>query len=818
MQQRRSTNFSTALKVSRLLLGVASVGVLAVQSADAQTVLTPKAVYEGLTSPFSEAISPDGSIIALPAPGAIKLISAKTGSTLKFIAADTFSITNALAFTPDGRRIIAAGAKYQLGAPNNGILQVLDVATGKLLANLPTSAGFVLRSISVSPDGRTLVSGGADRNSTTQIPSGILEIWNLSTYKLSTTLPTGAVYSVNSTALSADGSKLAVGGENASTTAGGVVELWDLKSKKRVQTYPTQATEYIVSVALSADGKYLAGGGSSYQASSGTTAGTLEIWNTISGKLLAELPTQQTFGVEGIRFSPNSKILADCGNTQGAPIGVETWDTSTLKPLGNLNVSGLGTSCIAFFPQGSSLCVGVQGTLSGVHVGGVEIWSTKTWALSGQFTQDSSQRFASSVPIPGSNQILFAGQTSASGKSLGQFGTWDITQQTLSLLPTSLAVAGGGASCVAVTRDGTLGAVSGQVGTNGIIELWDLKARKLVATLPTSATAETGLSFSTDSSTLASTGRNGSGGGVLEIWSASSHKLIGSLSRPSPLVSVAFAPNGQQVAAGETTTNSPFGGTGDVLVADVSTLSVRNIIGGSATTVVSHLTYSPDGLTLGAGGYYTDSTTGNSVIAVQLWNPSTGASIGNLALPNSGAALSQIAFSPDGGTLFTASGGFTLSNYLQAFDSSSLKLKASYSLPQVISMNSIGFASSGKDLFLGCSVPLFVTENAFYTPFAFGGFSVNPPKVPDGSIATASVTLVEPAPPGGITVLLKSDKSAARVPAQIHIPAGSRVGTFTVHTSQVPNVVIATLTATIGKISTTAQLQINPVPPPSTGH
>jgi hypothetical protein len=73
------------------------------------------------------------------------------------------------------------------------------------------------------------------------------------------------------------------------------------------------------------------------------------------------------------------------------------------------------------------------------------------------------------------------------------------------------------------------------------------------------------------------------------------------------------------------------------------------------------------------------------------------------------------------------------------------------------------------------------------------------------------VTLVSAAPVGGGTVLLSSnDTSAARVPASVTVPAGSRTVTFPVDTSTVVAPTTVVITATYGSASMSATLTVIP--------
>jgi trimeric autotransporter adhesin len=68
--------------------------------------------------------------------------------------------------------------------------------------------------------------------------------------------------------------------------------------------------------------------------------------------------------------------------------------------------------------------------------------------------------------------------------------------------------------------------------------------------------------------------------------------------------------------------------------------------------------------------------------------------------------------------------------------------------------------------------------------------------VTGGTSVSGTVTLLLPAPTGGVSVSLSSNNGAASVIGQILIPAGQLAGSFTVSTTPVATAVNATITAT----------------------
>ena len=91
------------------------------------------------------------------------------------------------------------------------------------------------------------------------------------------------------------------------------------------------------------------------------------------------------------------------------------------------------------------------------------------------------------------------------------------------------------------------------------------------------------------------------------------------------------------------------------------------------------------------------------------------------------------------------------------------------------------------------------------------GVSMNPATLAGGSASTVTVTLSGVAPTGGAVVVLQSNKSAATVPGTVTIPAGQTSGTFNVSTSAVAVDTLATINATYGGATASADLSVTRV-------
>jgi eukaryotic-like serine/threonine-protein kinase len=138
---------------------------------------------------------------------------------------------NGIAFTPDGRRIIASAGKAILA---------WEVDTGR--PALPfTAPGSTVLCLALSPDGRWIVSGGED-------PS--VGVWDVATGRMVRTLR-GNFSNATAVAFSPDGQRVAV-----ASNAGEIIRIWDFESGQKLVTLQLQSSAW--GVAFSPDGRFLA--------------------------------------------------------------------------------------------------------------------------------------------------------------------------------------------------------------------------------------------------------------------------------------------------------------------------------------------------------------------------------------------------------------------------------------------------------------------------------------------------------------------------------------------------------------------------------
>jgi WD40 repeat protein len=218
----------------------------------------------------SVTFTPDGKTVASAGDGMIHLYNTASGKNTAALGYNT-PIANLPAlpglgvycalYTPDGKRMISGGT--------DGVLRWWDMTTGRNIASDPTSLNPVTLQVALSKDGKALaswVSGGKE-----------VRVWGAIDRKsIGTFITDSVVYSV---AISPDGKTVASGGglwdakQNIAE-----LKLWDISTGKI--TVVMEAKDFAInSVAFSADGKTL------YS----QRAEDIKEWDAASSKLIRTL-------------------------------------------------------------------------------------------------------------------------------------------------------------------------------------------------------------------------------------------------------------------------------------------------------------------------------------------------------------------------------------------------------------------------------------------------------------------------------------------------------------------------------------------------
>jgi WD40 repeat protein len=243
-----------------------------------------------------------------------------------------------LTFSPDGRRLAAAGSRRPQGAGVDGAvgIQIWDLGTDHRPLSFPGHSSGI-RALAFSPDGRRLAGGGGrlDEPFVHEV-----KVWDTTTGREVLSLG-GHRAMIGGVAFSPGGGRL------ASASWDGVVKLSDARTGREVFTV-NRSTVPCASVAFSPDEKVLAGGFSD---------GTVLLWDADTGAQVGALQGH-TGLVRWLAFSPggdNPRALGNRLATGSEDRTVKVWDPVTGQEVLTLTGHGRGVMRVAFSPDGRRL-------------------------------------------------------------------------------------------------------------------------------------------------------------------------------------------------------------------------------------------------------------------------------------------------------------------------------------------------------------------------------------------------------------------------------------------------------------------------------
>jgi len=156
-----------------------------------------------------------------------------------------------VAISPDGQTLVSGS--------RDKTIKVWNLHTGKLSRNFAGHSDTV-ETVAISPDGHIIVSGSRDKT---------IKVWNLHTGKLSRNFA-GHSDTVETVAISADG-HIIVSGSHDKT-----IKVWNLHTGELIRTLAGHPDQ-VYCVAISADGQIIVSGGSEE---------TIKVWNLHTGELI----------------------------------------------------------------------------------------------------------------------------------------------------------------------------------------------------------------------------------------------------------------------------------------------------------------------------------------------------------------------------------------------------------------------------------------------------------------------------------------------------------------------------------------------------
>jgi hypothetical protein len=286
------------------------------------------------------AYSPDGALLAVGTYQKVLLCDPKTRAVLVVWKGHADTV-RALAFTPDGRTLLAGG-----GSPGAfGEVRLWRVAENREVGSLGEQADTI-NALAVSPDGTLLATGSADKT---------VQVWDLAARKRLQTLREHAD-SVLGVAFRTDGKVLATAGADKT------IKIWDTVSWRRLYTIGAH-DEPVDALVFTPSGQLLSAGADR----------VAKVWDIgPEGGSLARALGGHTHAVWAVAVSGDGQW----GATGSADKTVRLWNVGSGALTATLSDAKDWVYTVRLRPDG-------QQVVAGTWDGQVLFWNAATGALEG---------------------------------------------------------------------------------------------------------------------------------------------------------------------------------------------------------------------------------------------------------------------------------------------------------------------------------------------------------------------------------------------------------------------------------------------------
>ena len=321
-------------------------------------------------SVYSVALSPDGKLLASAGENNVVILwNVADGKKRKVFTGPSDSVM-CIVFSPDGQLLASASL--------DGFVRLWNVLSERRRKTF--AHGGWVKSVAFSPDGKTLVSGGEDRD-------GSVMLWDVdaSQNPLITPFP-GHSGTVESVAFSPDGQFL------ASTSRDNTVKLWDVASLQLRKNLTTH-NNVVYEVAFSPDGKIFATSSRDF---------TIKLWNLSTKEELHSFKAVRDRSVqaESLEFSPDGKFLAAACNDNH----IRLWNVDNLQHSITLRGHRDAVISVAFSSDGRTLASGSRDRT-------ILLWDLSHFNIVPPETLPDPNSVSDSFPKPESKKTIIVSDT-----------------------------------------------------------------------------------------------------------------------------------------------------------------------------------------------------------------------------------------------------------------------------------------------------------------------------------------------------------------------------------------------------------------------
>lgn len=488
--------------------------------------------------------SPDGSRLAsLSEPNDITVWDVDQQKPLLTVDGPTcYSVDGdahhgALDFAPDGKALVVGGS--------NDRLQVVDLASGKMIFEIAGEHGEAVLSVAWSPDGSVIASGSGYNG-------GPIRLWEAASGKPAGMLE-GHTSSLYELIFSADGRRL------YSASGDQTIRIWDVGQRQCLATL-RGSSDIIEGLTLSPDGNTLASAGKD---------GTVAVWST-DPHAEKEQPRVIPLVNSWPAWALSGPVLAVA--RQGA---VRVLDVITSEEIERIPELGNDVRNVGCSPEGTFLVSRCRNRM-------IRVWSWTERRLVHEW-EDANDLYFLRFQADGRRLVSFSTQ----GKAIYRdTRTWQVVR-TFTVAAESLA---GPIFARVVSPDGGLLAFGTRTGA---VRWFSGETGELLATTTTiHRYPVVDIAFSVDSTRAATVAEDG----TVAIWDPSSFQLIDAFKgHMGGAHGVAFSPDGRRLATGGGVSRDA------VMLWDLSTRHELLVLAGQGS-VFHSVAISQDGRRVFAGG------------------------------------------------------------------------------------------------------------------------------------------------------------------------------------------------------------------------